>query len=312
MSADGVSGQSRVLKVLAEFLSSDRVPQTLLFHGPAGVGKALAAGEFAAALLCEKPPRGGARGCGACASCAAFAGGRHPDFIRVDAAYQACLRQEELAKQKSLRIGTVREARRAMETSAILGGRKVAVVEDADGLEIEAANALLKILEEPPAGAVWILTASRRERLPKTVLSRCAAVAFAPLEDQTVKRILIERGVGAAAAAAAAKDAGGSAGRALDLAHLGYPRALVAGAAAPADASDSLGPDLPSARTQAELALFAVRQELWRGWKEGRTPLAEVSRALDVVRELGESLRANVDPKAVVLLACLEARKAAS
>ncbi|MDE2313540.1 MAG: DNA polymerase III subunit delta', partial [Elusimicrobia bacterium] len=304
MSAGGVSGQARALKVLAGFLSSNRVPQAILFHGPAGVGKALAAGEFAAALLCEKPPRGGVRGCGACAPCAAFAGGRHPDFIRVDAAYQACLRQEELAKQKSLRIGTVREARRAMETSAILGGRKVAVVEDAEGLEIEAANALLKILEEPPPNAVWILTASRRDRLPKTVLSRCAAVAFAPLDEETVERILAEQGVGSEDAAAAAKDAGGSAGRALELSRRGYPRALISGAASPAEASESLGPDLPSARTQAELALFALRQELWRSWKEGRTPLAEASRALGVVRELGESLRANVDPKAVVLLAC--------
>ncbi|HVC09948.1 MAG TPA: hypothetical protein VNH15_08435 [Elusimicrobiota bacterium] len=313
MSAVEVLGQGRALKILAGFLSADRVPQSLLFHGPLGVGKALAAVNFAAALLCEKK-RGGqdARACGECASCAAFLGGRHPDFIRVNAAYQACLRQEDESKQKSLRIGTIRAARRAMETSPILGGRKVAVIEDADSLEIEAANALLKILEEPPAGAVWILTAARRERLPKTVLSRCAAVRFAPLPEETVKEILTCGGIDEPLAAAAARDADGSAGRALELTRYGYPGALFSGKAAPADAFESLGADLPSARTKAELALFAVRQELWRSWKEGRTPFREAARGLGVVRELGDALRANVDPKAVVLLACLQARQAAS
>ena len=75
------------------------------------------------------------------------------------------------------------------------------------------------------------------------------------------------------------------------------------------EAADSLGAELPAARTKAELALFALRQELFRSWKQGQTPLVQASRKLAVLRELGQALRANSDPKAIVLLAALQLRE---
>ncbi|MHB2025995.1 MAG: DNA polymerase III subunit [Elusimicrobiota bacterium] len=299
-------GQDRARRALAFFFSANRVPQALLFHGPSGVGKSLAALEVASALLCGSLTRT-FEPCRVCPSCAAAAGKNHPDLIMAGSAYQACLRQEEESKQRSLRVDTIRELRRAMDMKPMLGRRKIAIINDAETMEIEAANALLKILEEPPMGVVWILISSQRDRLPKTVLSRCSGVAFAPLPISAVKDILSRAGVVQYEAAAAA--AGGSVGRAMDMIRAGYPQALLNGALSPVEAADALPADLPSARTRAELVLFALSGEIERSWKSGRAALSEIVRVMREIQFLGAALRANGDPKTVVLLACLEARK---
>jgi len=303
MPFERVLGQARAGRILAGFLSSGRIPSALLFCGPQGVGKALMAREFAKALLCRLPT-GAAGPCDACQDCRAVDKGNHPDLKAVNASYQASLREEEEARQKTLRVDTIRHLRRDMELESLLGGWKVAVLEEAQTLESEAANALLKILEEPPPKTLWILASPQKERLPRTVLSRCFPVAFAPLGETAIKELLIKNGIEPGKAFGLARLSEGSLGRALELARREAPRPLSA-----LSAAESLPRELALARSEVEFALFALAQDLrMRFLKEGD---ARVVRPLREILRLRGALRANADPKTVLTLACLEAESLA-
>ena len=201
-----------------------------------GIGKALLARQFAQALLCLE--RAALAPCGLCIT--APPSKNHPDVCSVYAQYQASLREEEAAKQKTLRVETIRHLRKDMEMQSLLGGWKIAIIEDAHTLETEAANALLKILEEPNPGILWILLTSQRERLPKTIVSRCFSIPFTPLAPQMVRQILIAQGIAPARAEELAVFCEGSVSRALELAAGNYPDSLTAGGLAHIEAADSL------------------------------------------------------------------------
>lgn len=304
-----ILGQDRALKRLEAMLRAERVPSALVFTGQDGVGKALAARALARGLVCgEKPLAPG--GCGACGDCKAVGERRHPDVKSVDAAYQAALREEEVGKQRTIRVDTVRHLRRDMSLESLLGGWKVAVIEEAHTLEPEAANALLKILEEPPARTLWILVTSQPDRLPKTVLSRCQRVPFSPLPDADVSRILESLGVPAADAARLGPLCEGSVSRALALSQSpGYPESLLDGPLAPFSAADALPKELYLARPQAELALFALGQRLRLSHLRGGRPFSSIEKALRELASLRRALRSNADPRAVLALAALEAER---
>jgi len=193
-----------------------------------------------------------------------------------------------------------------------MGNWKIAVVEDAHTLEIESANALLKILEEPNPRTLWILVTSQRERMPRTVLSRCFSVSFAPLASEAVRDILDGQGVAPERAAQVAELCEGSAARALELAAGDYPESLTAGPLAAFAAADDLPREGYLARTQVEAALFALAQDLRLQHLKGELPFARVERPLREIVRLRQALRSNVDPKAVLTLACLAAEEAAS
>lgn len=183
MSLSDVQGQDRALGVLRRLLATRKVPPGLLFHGPEGVGKRTAAFAFAKALNCLK----GGDGCPApapgtpppCASCSAADRRMDPDLELVDGAYQGALREEDAAKQKALRIDTVRHVVRKLETRSLEGRWKAAVIDDAHRLTEDGANAMLKSLEEPPERTVWILVTHRPSELLATIRSRCQPLAFA-------------------------------------------------------------------------------------------------------------------------------------
>ena len=169
-------------------LAEGRRPPVLLLHGPPGVGKAQLAARMAAGVLCHAPTGPGVA-CGRCAGCQQHAAGSHPDALglRPDpeqpgalAHYpvQAC----QLEKGRSARFVSVDQARELIDhltRAPRPGGTRLAVVWPADALNENAANALLKILEEPPENAATILIAHRPALLPATVRSRCQAVAVA-------------------------------------------------------------------------------------------------------------------------------------
>jgi DNA polymerase-3 subunit delta' len=186
-----IIGHENALAVLRRALTTERPPHAWLFTGPEGAGKLATAIEFAAALNCtasDKP-------CGECQACRSTLGGNHPD-VEVVAPGGLCDEPDhrDHPDSRDLRICQVRRLQRVLSLSPYAGGRRVAIVDAADTLRAEAANAFLKTLEEPPAETVLILLAEREERLPDTVLSRCQKLAFRPIDRATIVEALIERG----------------------------------------------------------------------------------------------------------------------
>jgi len=172
-----------------------------VFAGPEGSGKSIAAAAFTAALLC---PDGG---CGACRSCRLAAAGTHPNLFQVE------------PEGRDIHVDTVREE---VWTPAYRtppeAGRKVFVIREADRLSPAAADTLLKVLEEPPADAVFLLMSARAHELPDTIWSRCHVVTFTALSEAFVVEVLTAEGVDAGRAHLAARLAGGNLGRARRLA----------------------------------------------------------------------------------------------
>ena len=204
---DAVVAQlSRAAAAAAALLDGQRpepgaMTHAWLFTGPPGSGRSVAARAFAAALLC---PFGG---CGECASCRHVQAGTHADLLLV--------RPEGLSYGvKQTRDLVLRAA------GAPAGGRwQVVVFEDADRCTEQAANALLKAIEEPAARTVWLLCAPSAEDLVPTIRSRCRVITLVVPASSAVAKVLIERdGIEPARALAAARAAQGHVGRARRLA----------------------------------------------------------------------------------------------
>ena len=302
---DRVKGQVRAAKVLSGMLATGRIPAAVAFCGMEGTGKTLMAREFAQVLLCQERGAPDRPSCRRCTDCVSVDKGIHPDLTMVNAQYQAGLLEADPAKQKTLRVDTIRHLRKDMEMRSFGGGWKIAIVEDAHTLEIEAANALLKILEEPNPKTLWILATSQRERMPRTVLSRCFSVAFAPLSSAIIQEILEHNGVASERAAVAAALCDGSASRALELAASDYPESILAGPLAAFAAADSLPREAYLARVQVEAALFSLAQALRLKHLQGALPFSRVERPLRELLRLRQALRCNADPKTVLTLAGL-------
>ncbi|MBI5202015.1 MAG: AAA family ATPase [Elusimicrobia bacterium] len=304
MSLSTVRGQGRAIRLLGPMLRSKKMPPALLFYGPEGVGKALTGRELGKALNCLAPSAS-ADACDACASCTAASKGIDPDLKRVDAAYQAGLREEEVERQRSVRVDTVRHLIKDVEMTSLTGRWKIAILEDAERLEIEAANALLKSLEEPPSRTVWVLVTSRRERVLPTIVSRCHRVPFGALPESDVLAVLQGAGVTGAEAARLARLSEGSPGRALQLRKLEVsdPDEWAGEPMAPFRLADGLPKELHLARPVAEAHL---RRIAWRIRDRGRRGAPGTEGGLRELARLGSYLRSNVDPKLIVQLAALE------
>jgi DNA polymerase-3 subunit delta' len=148
----------------------ERLPHALLVYGPRGVGKLALAEKMAQLLLCEGKPRP----CGACDACRWFLGGNHPDFRRVEPEIFWAEKPEK--PSIIVKVEQVRELADFLYLRSHRGKLRVALVHPAEDMNENAANALLKGLEEPPAGAIFILVSHRPAQLLPTILSRCIKV----------------------------------------------------------------------------------------------------------------------------------------
>lgn len=185
MSWHSVRGHERVADELRRCVAQGRFPHAFLFVGPEGVGKRTFALGLAQALLCERSPETALNPCGACPSCLQIDAGMHPDVLRV----------ETPEDKHELPIRVIRELCLDLGLKPMHGTRRVAIVDDADDLNDEAANAFLKTLEEPPPGSVLILIGTSAEMQLDTIVSRCRVVRFEPLEPNVLAGVLVEQGV---------------------------------------------------------------------------------------------------------------------
>ncbi|MFS2002395.1 DNA polymerase III subunit delta' [Duganella sp. CT11-25] len=167
-------------------LLRQRMPHAILFHGAAGIGKSDFIERFAQGLLCEAVlPDGHA--CGACASCGWFSQQNHPDYRRVrpealedepaaegeEGEGEAKKAKSTKAPSKEIKIEQIRNLSDFMNISTHRQGLRVVVLYPAEALNMPASNALLKTLEEPPPGTVFLLASNSLDRLLPTILSRC-------------------------------------------------------------------------------------------------------------------------------------------
>ena len=191
-----------------------RLPHSLLFSGPVGLGKNRFAQRFATSLLCESPAEDGTP-CGTCKSCHLISVGNHPDFritsIEEDATGIAVDQVRGLISYLSLRPHT--------------SSRRVVILTPAEAMNINAANSLLKVLEEPPADSVLILVSHRPQLLSATIRSRCARIEFRPPSSADAADWLQREGVKREAIPDLLAAAGGAPLRAAELSQLGFAQA---------------------------------------------------------------------------------------
>lgn len=204
MSLSAIVGHRQLIDLLRQAVSRERVPQSLLFAGPDGVGKRTTAVALAQAVNC--PSRAGGDACGRCPTCLRIANGTHSDVVVL-----------EKGDEASIRIRTLRE--RVLDVVGYRpfeARRRVFVVNGADDLTKEAQDALLKTLEEPPPASMLILVTAFPDALLPTIQSRCRRLRFGPLAEADVARVLVDReGLAADRAATLAAMSGGSVARAL-------------------------------------------------------------------------------------------------
>lgn len=216
---DRIAGNTRVKEVLKRILDSGRLPGALLFTGEEGVGKKLFALEIARALNCRTPRNNEA--CGECSACLRIAKLNYPERDDADEWNQIIWTDHPdvglvIAPRRVLRVEQMRQIEKEANFRPFEGKARVFLIDEADKLNDASANALLKVLEEPPRTSHLILITARPAMLLPTILSRCQVIRFAPLTPDEIEHHLTKsKKFDTKTARLRARAAGGSMGRAL-------------------------------------------------------------------------------------------------
>ena len=172
-----VIGQEHVTRTLSNALERGRTAHAYLFAGPRGSGKTTTARLLAKALNCDRGVTG--EPCGECENCVAIAAGRSLDVIEIDAA-------------SNRGIDDIKELREAVKYAPAQGRYKVYIVDEVHQLSKDAFNALLKTLEEPPRGVVFVLATTEPHKILPTILSRCQRFDFRPIPLDAIRKRLAD------------------------------------------------------------------------------------------------------------------------
>ena len=205
MPLENIIGQKRVISILGRALKSKRMPHALLFHGPEGVGKEAVALELAKALFCQKDEIY----CNICSDCKRVGQLSHPDLMLIYPApkqpknEELQLIRESIIKNPyyrmqpwanpSILIDIIRNLKKTVSMTSYENKGRVVLIFDAHRMTTEAANSLLKILEEPLGKLTLVLVSSQANLLLPTIVSRCQKIRFDPLPWQDIDGALISR-----------------------------------------------------------------------------------------------------------------------
>ncbi len=179
MSFQDILGNERVKKTLRKALQKKKVPNSYLFSGPEGVGKREMALVLAKAMNCQRKKDDA---CGICPPCKAINAGNFPDVMEIQ------------LEGNVIKIERIRELRRIAYLKPMAGGRRMFIINEAEKMTEEAANSLLKILEEPPLFTYIILLTHNPFLIMPTIKSRCQILSFTPVSREEIKNLLIENG----------------------------------------------------------------------------------------------------------------------
>ncbi len=176
MAFQNLVGNEKIKNLLKNSIQTNNILHSYLFVGVEGIGKSLFAKEFAHMILCsakqEKP-------CKLCKSCLEFQGESHPDFLQIDP-----------EDGKTIKIEQIRYLQEKIAEKPVTSEKKVYIISECDKMTREAANGLLKTLEEPPSYATLILLTTNESKLLATIKSRCTKIAFQTLTDEEIKEYL--------------------------------------------------------------------------------------------------------------------------
>ncbi|MDH4248541.1 MAG: DNA polymerase III subunit delta', partial [Deltaproteobacteria bacterium] len=178
MGFESILGQTEALSFLQSALSRERIPSAFLFHGPRHVGKRTTALALAMALNCAQHPGG----CGECPSCRKIAEALHPDVETV------------VPDGQYIKIDQVREVQEHISLIPYEARKRVIIISQAERMNLQAANAFLKTLEEPPGNTLIVLCADQPGRLLETIRSRCLPVRFSLLGTAVVRELMAGMG----------------------------------------------------------------------------------------------------------------------
>ena len=183
-------GQPNAVSYLEKSVRGNLLSHAYLFVGPAHVGKATLAIDFARAVNCneKKPP------CGTCPSCLRILEGKHSDIetigLNLDSSNKS---QQESSSRTEIGIKEIQELQRHASLPPFEGNKKIFIIDGAENLSTEAANSILKILEEPPPNVIWILLSVEENKLLTTILSRCQKLELKPVASTEIEKTLISR-----------------------------------------------------------------------------------------------------------------------
>lgn len=201
-----ITGHSEQIKLIGNSLRSNRTANAYLFLGQEGIGKKLLAHSFAGALFCSSEE---SRPCGSCPGCKKMRSDSHLDFYFIGL----------LEKRKNIVIDQIRELRDALTLKSFEGGWKAVIIDQAELMNDQAQNCLLKTLEEPSADTVIMLIAGGGGgRLLPTIISRCQILRMSPLANEDLEKLLVDKmEISEEEAPILARLADGSVGKALAL-----------------------------------------------------------------------------------------------